>query len=92
MQSLTEIDHTDETHGTDYKAALGEDGQKKMLDFGKGRKVWSQISLLNPAMSYAPKAWVDAELVFWAPKTAVASKPASAKRTGIKQPAANSAK
>jgi hypothetical protein len=82
MQSLAEVDQFDSLHGAAYKAALGEEGQKKIADFNAQgvESTESNIFALNPAMSYPPKAWVDADPGFWTPKAAVPAKPAAVKK------------
>jgi hypothetical protein len=82
MKSLSEDDQFESMHGAAYKAALGEDGQKKLAEFAmQGEEsVESSIFEFSPKMSYPPKAFVDMDPAFWAPKPAPAAKPAEAKQ------------
>ena len=81
MKSLAEDDQFDSMHGAAYKAALGEDGQKKLADFGmQGEEsVESQIFEFSPKMSYPSKEWIAADPAFWTPKAAPAGKPPAEK-------------
>lgn len=82
MKSLAENDQFESVHGAAYKAALGEDGQKKITEFEmQGEEsVETNLFEFSPKMSYPPKAFVDADRDFWAPKAAPAAKPAAAKQ------------
>jgi hypothetical protein len=81
MKTLAEDDQFDAMHGADYKAALGEDGQKKLADFNMQgvESIESNVFEFSPKMSYPPKAWVDADPAFWNPKAAPAAKPVATK-------------
>lgn len=74
MKSLAEDDQFDAMHGADYKAALGDDGQKQVADFNMQgvESVESNVFEFSPKMSYPPKAWVDADPAFWGAKAAPA--------------------
>ena len=74
LKSLAEDDQFDAMHGADYKAALGEDGQKQVADFNMQgvESVESNVFEFSPKMSYPPKAWVDADPAFWGAKAAPA--------------------
>lgn len=88
MKSLAEDDQFASIHGDAYKAALGDDGQKKVADFqAQGvESAETQIFEFNPKMSYPPKAFLDANPDFWTVKPAPAAKPA-AKPAAAKEPA-----
>jgi len=81
LKSLAQNDQFESLHGTAYKAALGEEGQKKITEFGmQGEEsTESQIFEFSPPMSYPPKAFLDTDPAFWAPKAAPVAKPAGAK-------------
>jgi hypothetical protein len=81
MKSLAEDDQFDAMHGADYKAALGEDGQKKVTDFNMqgAEAIESQVFEFSPKMSYPAKAWVESDPDFWTPKAA-AEAPAAEKK------------
>lgn len=81
MKSLAEDDQFEAMHGAAYRAALGEDGQKKLTEFEMQgvESVESQIFEFSPKMSYPVKAWVDADPAYWSPKAAPAAKPAAVK-------------
>jgi len=75
MTSLVEDDQFDAMHGADYKAALGDDGQKKVADFNMqgAESIESHVFEFSPKMSYPDKSWVDADPDFWTPKAAPAA-------------------
>jgi hypothetical protein len=77
MKSLTELDQFPILHGKAYKDAMGEENQKKMMDFeAQGEEsAEMQIFAFSPKMSYPAKDWVDADPAFWSPKPE-AAKPA----------------
>ena len=81
LKSLAEDDQFDAMHGADYKAALGDDGQKRVSDFNMQgvESTESNLFEFNPKMSYPDKSWVDADPEFWTPKAAPAGKPADKK-------------
>jgi len=83
MKSLAEDDQFASIHGDAYKAALGDEGQKKAAEFqAQGvASAETQIFEFNPKMSYPPKAFLDANPDFWTVKPAPAAKPAAAKQT-----------
>lgn len=76
MKSLAQNDQFDALHGPAYKAALGEEGQKKITEFDmQGEEsLESQIFEFSPKMSYPPKTFLDIDPAFWAPKAAQAAK------------------
>jgi len=82
-KSLAEADQYDAIHGKTYQDALGEDGQKAVMEFNQqgveGGE--SQLFTFSPKMSYVPKEWIDADKDFWSPKPAMAMKPAAKKET-----------
>jgi hypothetical protein len=82
IKGLADVDQFDALHGQAYKDALGEEGQNKITEFGMQglESSETQLFVFSPRMSYAPKAWVDAEPDFWAPKPSPAAKPAAAKK------------
>jgi hypothetical protein len=82
MKSLAEDDQFDSVHGDAYKAALGEDGRKKMADFAMqgAESTETQIFAFSPRMSYPPKAFLDTDKDFWAAKPAPAAKAAKPKQ------------
>lgn len=77
LKSLAQNDQFASLHGEAYKAAIGEEGQKKITEFGmQGEEsAESQIFEFSPKMSYPPKAFLDADPAFWAPKPAAVAKP-----------------
>ncbi|HLW55034.1 MAG TPA: hypothetical protein VKW06_19530 [Candidatus Angelobacter sp.] len=87
MKSLAENDQFAAIHGDAYKAALGEDGQKKVAEFGAqgAESMETQIFEFSPKMSYPPQAFLDMNPDFWTVKPAVAKKP-------VKQAAKQAAK
>jgi hypothetical protein len=83
IKGLADMDAYEALHGQAYKDALGgEEGQNKIRDFNREGLESSETNLFvfSPKMSYMPKAWVDADPDFWAPKPAPAAKPAAAKK------------
>jgi hypothetical protein len=87
MNSLTEMDEFPVVHGKAYQDALGEEGQKALREFDRNGLLGAEPILiaLNPKMSYPPKAFVDADPGFWAPKPAAATgKAAAAKKEAAK--------
>jgi len=67
---------------------LGEENGKKLQKMAAEGylSTESNIFAFSPKMSYAPKAWVDADTDFWAPKPKAAAKAAAAE--GAAKPAA----
>lgn len=91
-KSATEID-TDFAHNSDFMAAMGNDGMKKLDELSAASIESSENNLfaLNPNMSYPPAEWVKAD-DFWKPKAgsslaAAPKKPAEkpAEKTGAGQ-------
>jgi hypothetical protein len=88
MNSLAEMDEFVTIHnGKAYQDALGEDGQKALREFDRNGQLGAESILisLSPKMSYAPKAFVDADPGFWTPKPAATGKAAAAKKEGEKK-------
>jgi hypothetical protein len=87
MNSLAEMDEFPVVHGKAYQDALGEEGQKALREFDRNGLIGAESILveLSPKMSYPPKAFVDADPDFWAPKPAAAAKAAATKREGKKE-------
>src|SRR5713226_8071582 len=81
MKSLAEADQFDTVHGKTYQDALGEDGQKAIMDFNaQGLESGeSQYFTFSPKMSYVSKEWMDADKEFWTPKPEPMMKPAAKK-------------
>jgi hypothetical protein len=80
--SLAEVDQTAKTHGAAaYRDAVGEAGRARAREATQLAVEFSQTLYFafNPKMSTVPKAWMDAD-PFWAPKPAVAAKPAEKKK------------
>ncbi|MGE0455194.1 MAG: hypothetical protein AB7O37_16185 [Vicinamibacteria bacterium] len=76
VTSLADIDKAGPMHGADaYRNAVGESGRARQREMQQEAVDWSQNMLFafNPKMSYAPKAWADAD-AFWAPKPAAPAK------------------
>jgi hypothetical protein len=73
MKSATELDQWADLHGQTYKDALGEVGQKKLEEFDREglESSETQLFIISPKMSYAPKEWIDADPEFWSPKSGV---------------------
>jgi hypothetical protein len=90
MKSATELDQWADLHGQTYKDALGEEGRKKLDEFDREglESSESQLFMLSPKMSYAPKEWVEADPEFWTPKSAAApaAKSHAAKKEAEKKP------
>ncbi len=63
-----------------FQEALGEENGKKLQKMAAEGylSTESNIFAFSPKMSYAPKAWVDADPDFWAPKPKAAAKAAAA--------------
>jgi len=70
-KSASELD-TDFAHNKDFAMAMGEEGMKKLDEFGAASIESSETNLftLNPNMSYAPAEWIKADPDFWKPKAA----------------------
>jgi hypothetical protein len=85
MKSLKEADSD---HGQAVRAAMGEEAVARRRQFAREGIALadSNIFAFSPKMSYAPKAWVDADPDFWAPKPKAAAKAAAAE--GEAKPAA----
>jgi hypothetical protein len=81
IKSLAEADQFPVIQGKAYEDALGEEGRKKVAEFRTQGLESSETHLFafSPKMSYPPKAWVDGEPGFWAPKPAPMAKPAAKK-------------
>lgn len=82
FKSLADVDKAGPMHeAAAYRDAVGEGGRARGLDVTRAAVEWSQDLALafNPKMSYVPKAWMDADPAFWAPKPAVAKKPGEKK-------------
>ncbi|HET8889644.1 MAG TPA: hypothetical protein VFQ41_12130 [Candidatus Angelobacter sp.] len=81
MKSLAEDDAFDAMHGADYKAALGQDGQKSLADFNMQgvESIDSELFEFSPKMSYPAKAWVDADPAFWTASDDSSPQPAAKK-------------
>src|SRR5579862_3203914 len=80
----------DFSHNKDVRAAMGDEGMKKLDELSAAAIESSETNLfaLNPSMSYVPEEWVKAD-DFWKPKggnslTATPKKPAE-KPTGAGQ-------
>jgi hypothetical protein len=71
-----------------FQEALGEENGKKLQKMATEGylSTESNIFAFSPKMSYPPKAWVDADPDFWAPKPKAAAKAAAAE--GAAKPAA----
>ena len=70
-KSLADIDQAGPMHEADaYRNAVGEDGRTRQQEVTQSAVEWTQSLLFafTPKMSYVPKAWVDADPAFWAPK------------------------
>ena len=79
--SLAELDQSGPMHTAPaYRDAVGEAGRARAREMSQAAIESSQTLLfaLNPRMSVAPKAWMDAD-PFWAPKPVVPAKPAEKK-------------
>jgi hypothetical protein len=79
--SLAEFDKSGAMHNTPaYRDTIGEGGRARSRDMAQAAIESSQTLLfaLNPKMTVAPKAWIDAD-PFWAPKPVVPAKPAEKK-------------
>ncbi len=86
-KSLKEIDEG-LARATAFQEALGEENGKKLQKMAAEGylSTESNIFAFSPKMSYPPKAWVDADPDFWAPKPKAAAKAAAAE--GAAKPAA----
>jgi hypothetical protein len=73
MKSGAEID-AGFAEGKDFEAAIGKEGMKKMheLDAASIESSTSNLFTFNPAMSYPPDEWVNADPGFWKHKPAMA--------------------
>ncbi len=71
-----------------FQEALGEENGKKLQKMAAEGYLSTESNLFafSPKMSYPPKAWVDADPDFWAPKPKAAAKAAAAE--GAAKPAA----
>ncbi len=79
--SLAEMDKSGPMHNTSaYRDAVGEAGRARSREAAQAAIESSQTLLfaLNPKMTVAPQAWIDAD-PFWAPKPAVVAKPEAKK-------------
>lgn len=79
FKGLADVDASEALHGQAYKDALGDEGQKKITEFAKEglESAETELFVMSPKMSYAPKEWVAADPEFWAPKPAPAAKAAA---------------
>jgi hypothetical protein len=85
MKSATEIDR-ESGQDKQFKAAMGEEGMKKLSELAAAAIESSQTNLFtfNPRMSYVSDDWVKADPEFWAPKPAHA--PAAASKKPAEKP------
>jgi len=88
LKSVSEIDH-EFTEDKDFRAAMGEDGMKKLHDLEVAAIESSSNSLIafNPKMSYPPPEWIKSDPDFWKPKT-MAPMGMSMKKKAAEKPAA----
>jgi hypothetical protein len=76
LKSLADVDAFPQTHGDEYRAAIGEDGAKKLRELSAAAVISAETNILAfaPKMSYPRKEWVEADPQFWAPKPPVQKK------------------
>lgn len=87
LKLLAEVDAFSQTHGENYRAAIGEDGSKKLRELTTAGILSSETNIFSfsPKMSYPSKEMAAADPDFWTPKTKAAAKPAAAtKKEGEK--------
>lgn len=87
FKSGAEIDH-EADRSKDFMAAMGEDGMKRLseLEAATVESTQSNLFVFNPAISYPPDEWINADPDFWKPR---ASKPMAPKKPAEKAPAGN---
>jgi hypothetical protein len=85
LKSASEIDH-EFAQDKDFRAAMGEDGMKKLaeLEAAAIESTQSNLFAFNPKMSYPPEPWIKADPDFWKPKAAA---PAAAPKKAAEKPA-----
>lgn len=82
-KSLAEADGAQPPpHGKAYQEALGESGAKKMASLSSDSIAFNDVNIyaFNPQLSYAVKAWVDADPGYWTLKAITTSSSAPAKK------------
>lgn len=81
IKSLAEGDQAEALHGKSYHDALGEDGQKAVMEFQQQGVESADVEFFafSPKMSYLSKEWIDSDKDFWSPKPAMAMKPMAKK-------------
>ena len=85
MENAAEVDHGLDT-SKEFVKVMGEEGMAKIRDLTKSCIASSEDNLfvMNPKMSYAPDAWVNANPSFWKSAATAEPKPKTAKATDAK--------